>query len=64
MAAQLRQADEASRTIDSTLPSHLQREKEAVDSLFEALRTADAGARPASPGLVEIGMRLLSNWFK
>ena len=64
MTEQLRQADEASRTIDLILPERLAREKEAVDLLFEALRADDARARPASPGLVEMGMRLFSHWFK
>ena len=63
MAASLRQADEASRTIDPTLPERLTREKQAVDSLFEALRADAAGALPASSGLVEMGLRLISNWF-
>jgi hypothetical protein len=63
MAAHLRQADEASRTIDPTLPERMTREKEAVDSLFEALRADAAGARPASAGLVEMGMRLISKLF-
>jgi len=63
MAAHLRQADEASRTIDPTLPERMKREKEAVDSLFEALRADAAGARPASAGLVEMGMRLVAKWF-
>jgi len=63
MAAHLRQADEASRTIDPTLPERIKREKEAVDSLFEALRADAAGARPASPGLVEMGLRLIAKLF-
>ena len=63
MAAHLRQADEASRTIDPSLPERLKREKEAVDSLFEALRTDATAARPASAGLVEMGMRLFSKLF-
>jgi hypothetical protein len=63
MVAHLRQADEASRTIDPTLPERMKREKEAVDSLFEALRAEAAGARPADAGLVEMGMRLFSKLF-
>jgi hypothetical protein len=64
MAAQLRQADDASPTIDPMLPERMKREKEAVDSLFEALRADAAGARPASTGLVEMGMRLVAKWFQ
>jgi hypothetical protein len=64
MAAQLRQADEASRTIDPALPDRMRREQEAVDSLFEALRADGTGTRAASPGLVEMGMRLVANWLK
>ena len=63
MAAHLRRADEASRTIDPMLPERMKREKEAVDSLFEALRADASGARPASAGLVEMGLRLFSHWF-
>jgi hypothetical protein len=63
MAAHLRQADEASRTIDPTLPERMKREKEAVDSLFAALRADPTGARPASSGLVEMGLRLIAKWF-
>jgi hypothetical protein len=66
MAAHLRQAAEPSRTIDPTLPERITREKEAVDALFDALRTDALVARPAaaSPGLVEMGLRLISNWLK
>ena len=64
MAAHLRQADEASRTIDPMLPERMKREKEAVESLFEALRADAGGARPGSTGLVEMGLRLFSNWFR
>ena len=64
MAAHLRQADEASRTIDPMLPERMKREREAVDSLFEALRADAVGERPGSTGLVEMGLRLFSSWFK
>jgi len=63
MAAHLQQAGEASRTIDPMLPERMRREKEAVDALFKALRADASGARPASSGLVEMGLRLLSDWF-
>jgi len=64
MAAHLRRADEASRTIDPMLPERMKREKEAVESLFAALRADEEGARPGSTGLVEMGLRLFSNWLK
>jgi len=64
MAAHLRRADEASRTIDPMLPERMKREKEAVESLFAALRADEGGARPGSTGLVEMGLRLFSNWRK
>jgi len=64
MAAHLRRADEASRTIDPMLPERMKREKEAVESLFAALRADEGGARPGSTGLVEMGLRLFSNWLK
>ena len=64
MAAHLRRADEASRTIDPMLPERMKREKEAVDSLFAALRADEGGARPGSTGLVEMGLRLFSNWLE
>jgi hypothetical protein len=64
MAAHLQRADEASRTIDPMLPERMRREKEAVDALFKALRADEGGARPGSTGLVEMGLRLFSNWFK
>ena len=41
----------------------MKREKEAVDSLFEALRADEGGARPGSTGLVEMGMRLFRTVF-
>jgi hypothetical protein len=64
MAAHLRRADEESRAIDPMLPQKLTREKEAVDALFAALR-ADAGdSRTASPGLVEMGLKLITGWFR
>ena len=64
MAAHLRRADEASRTIDPMLPERMKREKEAVESLFAALRADEGGALPGSTGLVEMGLRLFSNWLK
>ena len=64
MAAHLRRADEASRTIDPMLPELMKREKQAVESLFAALRADEGGARPGSTGLVEMGLRLFSNWLK
>ena len=64
MAAHLRRADEASRTIDPMLPERMKREKEAVESLFAALRADEGGARPGSTGLVEMGLRLFSNWLR
>jgi hypothetical protein len=64
MAAHLRRADEASRTIDPMLPERMKREKEAVESLFAALRADEGGAQPGSTGLVEMGLRLFSNWLK
>jgi len=64
MAAHLRRADEASRTIDPMLPERMKREKQAVESLFAALRADEGGARPGSTGLVEMGLRLFSNWLK
>ncbi len=63
MAAHLRRADEASRTIDPMLPERMQREKEAVDSLFAALRADEGGGRSESTGLVEMGLRLLGTVF-
>jgi hypothetical protein len=63
MAAHLQQADEASRTIDPMLPERMRREKEAVESLFKALRADGSDARPGSTGLVEMGLRLFSDWF-
>jgi len=64
MAAHLRRADEASRTIDPMLPERMKREKEAVESLFAALRADEGGSLPGSTGLVEMGLRLFSNWLK
>ena len=64
MAAHLRRADEASRTIDPMLPERMKREKEAVESLFAALRADEASALPGATGLVEMGLRLFSNWLK
>jgi len=64
MAAHLRRADEASRTIDPMLPERMKREKQAVESLFAALRADEGGARPGSTGLVEMGLRLFSTWLK
>ena len=64
MAAHLRQADEASRTIDPLLPERMKREKEAVESLFAALRADEGGAQSGSTGLVEMGLRLFSDWFE
>jgi len=64
MAAHLRRADEASRTIDPMLPERMKREKEAVESLFAALRADEGGALPGATGLVEMGLRLFSNWLK
>ena len=63
MAAHLRRADEASRTIDPMLPERMKREKEAVESLFAALRADEGGALPGSTGLVEMGLRLLRTVF-
>jgi hypothetical protein len=63
MATHLRRAEDASHTVDPALPEKLKREKEAVDALFEALRAEGAGARPASAGLVEMGLRLVAKWF-
>jgi hypothetical protein len=62
MAAHLRRADEASRTLDPMLPEKMKREKEAVDALFEALRADGASARPSASGLVEMGLRLITGW--
>ena len=64
MAAHLRRADEASRTIDPMLPERMKREKAAVDSLFAALRADAGGGRPGSTGLVEMGLSLFTDWFK
>ncbi len=63
MAAHLRRADEQSRAIDPLLPEKLKREKDAVDALFAALRADAGGSRTASPGLVEMGLRLIAGWF-
>ena len=63
MAAHLRRADEASRTIDPMLPERMKREKEAVESLFAALRADEGGTRSGSTGLVEMGLRLLRTVF-
>lgn len=60
MAAQLGQAEAASRTIDPMLPERLERERREVEKLFEALRTDGGGTRPATFGLVEMGLRLIS----
>ena len=64
MAAHLRRAEEASRTIDPMLPERLKRERKAVDALFEAMRADAGGGRPGSTGLVEMGLRLFSDWFE
>jgi hypothetical protein len=63
MAAHLRRADEASRTFDPLLPERTQRQKEAVDALFAALRAEGGGVNLASSGLVEMGLRLITTWF-
>ena len=53
-------ADEASKTVDPTLPARITLEKLEVDALFKRLR-ADENWNPSSPfGLVEAGLWFLS----
>jgi hypothetical protein len=59
MAEHLRQAEEASKTIDPHLPDRVAHEH----ALFQALRAEAAAARPQTNGLVEMGLRALSDWF-
>ena len=63
ITAHLRQAVEASRTVDPMLPERLAREKSEVDALFAALRNDSARARGNSFDLVEVGLRLISKWL-
>jgi hypothetical protein len=62
-AARLRQAEDASHTIDPLLPERMKRENDAVDALFAALR-ADAGHAQSASGVVEMGLRLVAGWFR
>ena len=60
VAKELRTADEASKTVDPTLPARVAFEKLEVDALFKRLR-ADDQWNPTSPfGLVEAGLWFLS----
>jgi hypothetical protein len=58
--AGLQRADEASRTIDPSWPLRIAREKLEVDKVFAALR-AEGG--DSSQGVVEMGLRLLTQFF-
>jgi DNA-directed RNA polymerase subunit RPC12/RpoP len=64
MAAHLRRASEASRTVDPMLPERLAREKSEVEALFASLRADDAPTRPSSVDLFELGLHVISNWFR
>lgn len=63
MAAHLRLAAEASRTVDPMLPERLAREKSEVEALFASLRNDSDRARGNSFDLVEVGLRMISKWF-
>jgi len=60
MAEHLHKADEASRAIDPDLHGRLAREH----ALFEALRAEAAAGRTEPNGLVEIGLRALTDWLR
>jgi endogenous inhibitor of DNA gyrase (YacG/DUF329 family) len=60
MAEHLHKADEASRTIDPDLHGRLARDH----ALFEALRAEAAAGRTEPNGLVEIGLRALTDWLR
>ena len=60
MAEQLRRADETSRAIDPHLHDRLAHEH----ALFEALRAEAAAGRTESNGLVEMGLRAISDWLR
>jgi hypothetical protein len=61
-AASLREADVATRTIDPSWPLRAAHEKLEVEQLFAALR--DEGGGSSSSGVVEMGLRLFTNWLR
>jgi hypothetical protein len=60
MAEHLQKADQASRTIDPDLRGRLAGEQ----ALFQALRAEAAAGRTESNGLVEMGLRALTDWLR
>jgi hypothetical protein len=65
MVDHLRRAAEPKTTsIDPMLPARLEREKREVERLFAAYRGDAAWSSSSSFGLVELGLRAVSKWFK